>query len=143
MKSKTFSQLLRLSHSYRVSSTASLPFHRSSCSTNRNTICLLDLWRKITTKILLRIVLLFYPGASYSVNLNFSGFFLHHILVFYTLFCFINSEIVQVHQLNHQHLLWYCLSTFQQPDRGSPLEIIIFHCVCISWDQFQDFLGLL
>lgn len=56
-------------------------------------------------KILLRFVLLFYLGAFYSVDLKLSGFFLLHILGFSTLFSFISSEIVQVHQLNHQHLV--------------------------------------
>lgn len=80
-------------------------------------------------KILLRIVLLFYPGAFYSVDLYFSGFFLHHILGFYTLFGFTSLETVQVHQLKHQYFLWYWLSTSQHPDRGTPLETIVFHYV--------------
>lgn len=61
-------------------------------------------------KILLRFVLLLYLGAFYSVDLDFSGFFLHHILGFYTLFQLISSEVFQIHQLNHQHLLWYWIS---------------------------------
>lgn len=80
-------------------------------------------------KILLRFVLLFYLDAFYSVDLKLSGFFLCHILGFCTLFSFISSEIVQVHQLNHQHLVWCWLPTFQQPDRGSALETIVFHYV--------------
>lgn len=42
-------------------------------------------------KILHKIVLQFYLGAFYSVDLSFTGIFLHHILGFYTLFSFISS----------------------------------------------------
>lgn len=119
-KCKNFSQLLWLGHICRVSSAASLSFYKSACSSNRNTICLLNLLRKITRRILLRFVRLFYLGVVISVDLlNFSGFFLQQILFFL-------HVTVQLHQLNHHHLLWCWLPTFQQPDKGCLWQLMFF-----------------
>lgn len=140
-KCKSFSLLLWLGHICRVSSAASLSFYKSSCSSNRNTTSLLDHLRKITRRILLRFVRLFYLGVAASVDLlNFSGFFLQQILFFL-------HVTVQLHQLNHDCLLWCWLPTVQPLDRGCLLVTNVFHYVFAFqqiWSYpFQDSLDLL
>lgn len=91
-------------------------------------------------KILHKIVLQFYLGAFYSVDLSFTGIFLHHILGFYTLFSFISSG-TSAESSALTLVLAFHFSAAKQSE--SPGNCCFSLCICISGDQFQDSLDFL